>query len=232
MSADMAVRNYFAHTSLDGRTPVQRMDDAGYPAYTTSTGEDLAAGYSVSADVLSGWIASSPHYAVLINPQYHAIGVGRSYGAGTTYGWYWSADFGGVVDGPRSLPAFDMGYHARWSAQSVDPTLAPGETTTLVVALTNTGYRGWYQGVPNQQVNLGTSNPLDVARPDLAASWLAANRVATTTTSYVGPGQDGWFQFAVRAPQTPGDYVLSLRPVVDGVMWLEDNGISFTIHVR
>ena len=73
---------------------------------------------------------------------------------------------------------------------------------------------------------------LDGARPDLAYNWLSMSRAATTTTSYVGPGQVGWFEFSVRAPQTPGDYRLSVRGVVDGVTWLEDSGIFFTIHVR
>ncbi|TMG55140.1 MAG: hypothetical protein E6H84_07745 [Chloroflexi bacterium] len=232
MSTDMSVNNYFAHTSLDGRTPVQRMNDAGYPAFSTWTGEDLAAGYTASADVLSGWIASPAHYAVLTNPQYHAIGVGRSYGGGTAYGWYWSADFGGVVDAPRTTAVFDAGYHSRWTAQSPDPTLAPGQETTLVVALLNTGYRGWYQGVPNQQADLGTAAPLDVSRSDLADGWLSPSRPASATTTYVGPGQVGWFSFAVRAPSVPGDYALSLRGVVDGITWLEDQGIQFTIHVR
>jgi hypothetical protein len=31
---------------------------------------------------------------------------------------------------------------------------------------------------------------------------------------------------------TPGDYRLALRPVVEGLDWLEDDGIFFTIHVR
>src|SRR5437773_463953 len=39
MSFDMGARNYFAHTSLDGRSPTQRMYDAGYPAFGTWTGE-------------------------------------------------------------------------------------------------------------------------------------------------------------------------------------------------
>jgi hypothetical protein len=232
MSADMAVRDYFAHTSQDGRSPTQRMADAGYPAFSTWTGEDLAAGYTSTADVLAGWIASPAHYAVLVNPEYHAIGIGRGYASGSVYGWYWTADFGGVVDAGRTAPAFDVGYHARWSTQSPDPTLAAGQTTTLVVALQNTGYRGWYAGVPNQQAALGTNAPLDGARPDLAYNWLSTSRAATTTTSYVGPGQVGWFQFTVRAPLTPGDYRLALRGVVDGVTWLEDAGILFTIHVR
>src|SRR3989442_739595 len=44
MATDMSVQNYFAHTSLDGRTPAQRMADAGYPATATWTGEAIAAG--------------------------------------------------------------------------------------------------------------------------------------------------------------------------------------------
>jgi uncharacterized protein YkwD len=261
MSLDMGSRNYFAHTSLDGRSPTQRMADAGYPAFGTWTGEDLAAGYTTTAEVLNGWINSPAHYAVLVNAQYHAIGVGRGFTNGSTYGWYWTADFGGIVDGGRAAPAAraatlpapaatyarvsqtttlparvalppDSGYHARWTAQSPDPIVTAGEETTLVVALENTGSRGWRRGVEDQQANLGTSDPQDAERPELAADWLSANRVTSTTTDYVGPGEVGWFAFAVRAPSTGGEYRLSLRPVVEGVSWLEDDGIFFTIHVR
>src|SRR2546422_8217053 len=87
MSADMGSRNYFAHTSLDGRSPTQRMADAGYPAFGTWTGEDLAAGFTTTADVLAGWINSPAHYAVLVNPEYHAIGIGRGFASGSGYGW-------------------------------------------------------------------------------------------------------------------------------------------------
>jgi len=255
MSADMGARNYFAHTSLDGRSPTQRMFDAGYPAFGTWTGEDLAAGYTTTTDVLNGWINSPAHYAVLVNPQYHVIGIGRGYTAGSTYGWYWTADFGGVVDVARSAPVArgvwitaqiptqvvvpaqialppDSGYHASWAAQSSDPILAAGELTTLVVGLTNTGARGWYRGVADRQANLGTNEPQDADRPELAVDWLSANRLTSTTTDYVGPGEVGWFEFSLRAPATAGDYRLGLRGVVDGAAWLEDDGIFFTVHVR
>jgi len=252
MSSDMAARNYFAHTSLDGRSPTQRMADAGYPAFTTWTGEDLAAGFTATADVLNGWINSPAHLAVLMNSRYRAIGVGRSFAAGSTYGSYWTADFGSLVDGPRAAPVAraapgaapgsfvaprivvppDSGYHAKWSAQSADPIVDPGDIATLVVALENTGYRGWYRDVDAQQVNIGTNDPADAELPDLAVGWLAANRPATTTTTYVGPGEVGWFAFSLRAPATGGEYVLALRGVVEGVKWLEDDGIFFTIHVR
>ncbi|HKC91494.1 MAG TPA: CAP domain-containing protein [Candidatus Limnocylindria bacterium] len=254
MSLDMGARNYFAHTSLDGRSPTQRMADAGYPAFGTWTGEDLAAGYTSTGDVLNGWINSPAHYAVLVNPHYHAIGVGRGYATGSTYGWYWTADFGGVVDlarvapAPRAatataarvvLPAVpaqtalppDSGYHASWNAQSADPTVDLGGTATLVVALTNTGSRGWYREAADRKILLGTNDPRDAEYPELAAGWASLNRVSSTTTDYVGPGEVGWFEFTVRAPETPGDYRLALRGVVEGVAWLEDDGIFFTIHV-
>jgi hypothetical protein len=254
MSIDMGSRNYFAHTSLDGRSPTQRMADAGYPAFGTWTGEDLAAGFTSTADVLNGWINSPAHYAVLVNPKYQAIGVGRGYTGGSTYGWYWTADFGGVVDVARAAPvsraatpavtraAFhipatialppDSGYHASWSAQSADPTVVIGATATLVLALKNTGSRGWSNDGAGAHVVIGTNDPQDADRSELAGDWLAVNRVTSTTTDYVGPGEIGWFEFTVRAPATAGDYRLALRGVVDGVTWLEDDGIFFTIHVR
>lgn len=233
MATDMADENYFSHTSLDGRTPTQRMEDAGYPALQTWTGEDLAAGYTTAAAVLQGWIASPAHYAVLTNPVYRAIGVGRAYSATSTYQSYWDADFGGIVDSTATVATtFDLGFHSAWVQQSPDPTLAAGQVTRLVVALRNTGYRGWYVGSPGQQADLGTSAPTDVQRPDLAYGWLSLNRLATTSTPYVGPGQVGWFAFQIRAPSTPGTYRLDVRGVVDGTTWLEDQGMYFTITVQ
>lgn len=229
MATDMSVNNYFAHTSLDGRSPTQRMADAGYPAFSTWSGEDLAAGYTSAAQVLQGWIDSPAHFAVLTNPAYRAIGIGRSYSSGSQYGWYWDADFGGVADqGAAAVATFDQGFHSAWVGQTPDPTLAPGAVATLVVALRNTGYRGWYVGSPGQQANLGTSSPLDVTRPELGLG----NRLATQSTAYVGPGQTGWFQFEIHAPSTPGTYRLDVRGVIDGATWLDDAGAFFTITVR
>lgn len=232
MAQDMAVYNYFSHTSLDGRTPTQRMADAGYPAASTWTGETLAAGHTAARAVFDGWVNSPGHYAALVDPNYRAIGLGRAYNAGSSYATYWVANFGGVVDAATTASSFDLGYHARFGVQTADPVLAPGQTTMLVVALLNTGYRGWYLGNPGQQVNIGTASPLDTPRPDLAVGWMNLSRPATTTTPYVGPGQDGWFRFTIKAPATPGTYRLAVRGVIDGTTWLEDTGVVWTITVR
>jgi hypothetical protein len=232
MATDMAVYDYFSHTSRDGRAPIQRMTDAGYPGPQTYTGENMAAGYASAAEVLNGWINSPAHYAVLTNPNYRAIGVGRAYTDASTYHSYWVMDVGGIVDAATAVPSFDLGYHGAWYGQSPDLTLSPGETATFVVALRNTGYRGWYRGNPGQQANLGTADPLDAQRWDLDSGWPSASRIGTTTTAYVGPGQIGWFQFQVRAPSSSGSYVLRARGVIDGTTWLEDPGIYWTITVR
>jgi uncharacterized protein YkwD len=95
MAGDMAARNYIGHVSSDGRSPTQRMSAFGYPATSMYTGEDLGAGYGTAGAVLAGWQASGAHNAVLLNPNYNAIGVGLVYEPSSTYKWYWAADFGG-----------------------------------------------------------------------------------------------------------------------------------------
>ena len=95
MAGDMAAKNYVGHVSSDGRSPTQRMSSFGYPATSMYTGEDLGAGYGSAGAVLAGWQASAAHDAVLLNPNYNAIGIGLVHDPASTYKWYWAADFGG-----------------------------------------------------------------------------------------------------------------------------------------
>src|SRR5213594_4146385 len=113
MAGDMAAKGYIGHVSSDGRSPTQRMSAFGYPATSMYIGEDLGAGYGAASAVLGGWQASAAHNAVLLNPNYNAIGVGLVYNASSTYKWYWAADFGGpggvvkvlVPPAPQPAPA-------------------------------------------------------------------------------------------------------------------------------
>jgi uncharacterized protein YkwD len=95
MAGDMAAKNYIGHVSSDGRSPTQRMFAFGYPATSMYTGENLGAGYGTAGAVLAGWQSSAAHNAVLLNPNYNAIGIGLVYNAGSPYKWFWAADFGG-----------------------------------------------------------------------------------------------------------------------------------------
>ena len=122
-----------------------------------------------------------------------------------------------------------------WLSQSAYVTAAPGEVASWTVAFLNTGSAGWYRGRLGANAALGTSNELDNVDAENAGldpgNWQYANRLAMQSTDYVGPGQVGWFVVQVRAPQTPGVYTVHVRPVIDGVAWLEDYGVFFTVTV-
>jgi uncharacterized protein YkwD len=88
-SQDMAANDYFDHTGLDGRSPFDRMRDAGYP---DPAGENIAYGYRTPADVMAGWLGSEGHRRNLLTCSHQAIGVGLAYdGSGRPY---WTQNFG------------------------------------------------------------------------------------------------------------------------------------------
>jgi len=93
-SEDMAVNDYFSHTSLDGRTFDQRISAAGYGG-AFPWGENIAAGQSTPEEVVAGWMASPGHCTNIMSPGYKAIGVGYAFRSGSTYRHYWTQDFGG-----------------------------------------------------------------------------------------------------------------------------------------
>ena len=96
-SKDLATNNYFAHDDLT-RTWAQRIRDCGY-GFNTWLGENIAAGYTTAQAVFDGWKASPGHNANMLGTNYTTIGIGRYFVQGSTYGWYWTTDFGGFSDG-------------------------------------------------------------------------------------------------------------------------------------
>lgn len=89
-SRDMAKHDYFAHDSRDGRSPFDRMAEAGYEY--SAAAENIAAGQRSPADVVKGWMDSKGHRANILNCTYTEIGVG--YAKGGSYGTYWTQNFG------------------------------------------------------------------------------------------------------------------------------------------
>src|SRR5579884_4258670 len=148
MSNDMASNNYFSHTDSLGRSPGARLAAFGYTYYPW--GENLAAGFSDAQDAFNGWLnACDPdasgnctyaHRANMLGSGYNAIGIARAYGAGSTYGWYWTTDFGGVVEqaiNPPGSPTPTPTPTPTPSAPSIasftasPATVAAGQTATL-----------------------------------------------------------------------------------------------------
>jgi uncharacterized protein YkwD len=92
-SYDMATNNYFDHYLFDGTDPGTNIRNFGY--YGSTYGENIAAGLETAQEVLTAWQNSPGHNAEMTNPHFTEVGVGRFYGDGSYYGWYWTADFGG-----------------------------------------------------------------------------------------------------------------------------------------
>ncbi|MFD5825411.1 CAP domain-containing protein [Lentzea sp. NPDC060358] len=92
-SEDMAARNFFSHNGSDGSNFVARMERAGYTRWTRAA-ENIAAGQQTPADVVRTWMNSAGHRANILNCALLDIGVGHQYTQGTTYGHYWTQDFG------------------------------------------------------------------------------------------------------------------------------------------
>lgn len=88
---DMSDRNYFSHTSKDGRSMADRITTAGYyfKGYKNFTvGENIAQGQESIAEVMDGWLKSEGHCHNLMNPSFKEVGVAE-------INKYWVQDFGG-----------------------------------------------------------------------------------------------------------------------------------------
>ena len=103
-------------------------------------------------------------------------------------------------------------------------------SSPITVSFQNTGSQAFVKGLLGQQLNLGINDDAS-SWSSFAASWPTADRVAVQSEPKVSPGETVSFTFRVRAPAKPGTYVLRLRPVVDGTLWLDDQGVFVKITV-
>jgi uncharacterized protein YkwD len=108
-SEDMGKYNFFAHDTVKSSyypalaEPWDRMKAEGY-AYNTFKGENIAAGYETAEEVLQGWRNSPSHNHAMLDGNYNAIGIARVHIPGSKFGWYWTTDFGGVVEPTTGAP--------------------------------------------------------------------------------------------------------------------------------
>ena len=100
-----------------------------------------------------------------------------------------------------AVPNYDSAYFG----ESAFLTLSPGQSGQFAVGFNNTGSVGWVTGSASQvdlQVCLADKVTCGVSSPNAAwaSNWLSTTAYATTTTSFVGPGQTGWFVYSIVAP--------------------------------
>ncbi|MFI5941468.1 CAP domain-containing protein [Streptomyces uncialis] len=73
-SRDMAERDYFDHTSPDGRGVGDRVTAAGYE--WSAVGENIAMGQPTAVAVVEAWLDSPGHRANILNCEYTQMGLG------------------------------------------------------------------------------------------------------------------------------------------------------------
>ena len=102
-STDLAQSDTFSHygsgTSSDitgdGKPSIfyERIVANGYSNYYT-VGENIAGGQKTLEEVMKAWIASPGHCANIMNPNYTEVGVALVIEPDSTYGTYWTQNFG------------------------------------------------------------------------------------------------------------------------------------------
>lgn len=90
-SEDMAANDYFSHTSLDGRSPWDRMSAQGIS--WRLCGENIIAGYGGAIASHDGWVNSSGHRDNMLTSGYTRLGVGFAYNSGSYYRIYGTENF-------------------------------------------------------------------------------------------------------------------------------------------
>lgn len=105
-SNDLAQSNTFSHngsgTEYDitgynkGRESLfyERIESKGYVNYTI-VGENIAGGQSSVDEVMKAWLNSPDHCANIMNPRYKEVGIAIVTNPNSTYGIYWTQNFGG-----------------------------------------------------------------------------------------------------------------------------------------
>lgn len=127
MSNDMATKGYFSHTDSAGRDSFTRMQNFGYN-FNTWLGENIAAGYSDAVNTFNQWKNSPGHNENMLHPSFKVIGIGRVANLGAYYRYYWTTDFGGVVD---TILTPDIPLISTVSAANYSADIAPDSIASI-----------------------------------------------------------------------------------------------------
>jgi uncharacterized protein YkwD len=74
-AADMASRQYMSHTGPGGTNAGVRITNAGYRWWIW--GENVGAGQRTSLQAATSWYNSPSHRAIMLDPRYRHMGLGR-----------------------------------------------------------------------------------------------------------------------------------------------------------
>ena len=206
------------------KKPYQTNNILWNTTYTNCGGADVYIQNKATA-ALYTYTPYQPNQAALNN----LYGTGDSCSAyGNRNFWRIFTDWFGTTYSPY--------FTAQYRAQSSDPTIMTGDSTTVYVQFINTSNTFWkddvsaFSGYP--PIHLAATNPINRTSTLRSASWLSGSRPNGTFTKVIEP--DGWnlsadqhtvqpgqiaeFQFKLSVPldYAPGQYREYFQPVPEG----------------
>lgn len=109
--------------------------------------------------------------------------------------------------------------------------LAPNTNYYLVLKARNLGNADW-KNSGSHPVNLGTNKPTDRLSSFCNGTWINCTRPTSANEASVAPGETATFEFQITTPGQIKDYNEYFRPVVEGVGWMNDQGVYWPIGVK
>lgn len=144
-----------------------------------------------------------------------------------------------VVDEPRTVTPtaspdvrapLPSEVHSAWVSQSGPASILVDGTAEYEMVFRNAGSVAWVRGTASEvRLGIAGDDPAFAER-GFAIGWPLPTRVAVQSEPVVDPGELVTFRFNVHGASA-GTLVLPLRPVIDGVAWLEDEGAHIELIV-
>lgn len=94
----MAETDCLSHRCEDEADLAERVEAAGYPSTWNYLSENIAGGFETAQAVMGAWRNSDSHNRTMLDCRVRAIGIARTEEPPSEYRWFWTTDFGDVVD--------------------------------------------------------------------------------------------------------------------------------------
>lgn len=123
-------------------------------------------------------------------------------------------------------------YAAKEVSRSTDRIeMTVGEEATFRISFKNTGSNPWRK-TGNRYVSAYTAGPDYRKSVFQANSWQSYRQTARIKEDLVRPGGTATVEFALHAPETPGEYFESFRLAAEDFNWVGNGVFSISITVR
>lgn len=93
------------HTCPGEPSLAERVTLAGYPAGWNYLSENIAGGFETAQDVMGAWQQSTGHNRTMLHCRSRAIGISTVFAPDSLAWWYWTTDFGDLLEPDGGAPA-------------------------------------------------------------------------------------------------------------------------------